>query len=95
MPTYEYECLNCRHKFEIFQSINAKPKRKCPECKGKVRKLFGAGSGIIFKGPGFYATDYRSKDYKKKAEEEVKSKSATGDKSVKKQEKGKSNNSKL
>ena len=65
MPTYDYICENCGHKFEHFQSITAKPLRKCPECKKlKLKKLFGIGAGVIFKGSGFYETDYRSKNYK-------------------------------
>jgi putative FmdB family regulatory protein len=65
MPTYEYVCKNCEHKFEQFQSIIAKPSRKCPECgKMKLQRLIGAGAGIIFKGSGFYQTDYRSESYK-------------------------------
>lgn len=61
MPTYEYECANakCGHNFEKFQSITAKPLDKCPKCGKKVKRLIGSGSGIIFKGSGFYATDYR------------------------------------
>ena len=63
MPTYDYECRRCKHTFEAFQSMTDKPLRKCPECGGRVRRLIGAGAGIIFKGSGFYATDYRSKSY--------------------------------
>lgn len=59
MPTYEYECLHCGHNFEIFQSMNDKRLDKCPKCNKKVKRVIGAGAGIIFKGPGFYATDYR------------------------------------
>jgi len=59
MPTYEYECLACKHKFEILQSITAKPKTKCPECGKKLRKLISGSAGFIFKGSGFYATDYK------------------------------------
>ncbi len=65
MPTYEYECEACGEKFEIFQSIKAEPIKKCPKCGKKVRRLIGAGAGVIFKGSGFYATDYRSDSYKK------------------------------
>ena len=66
MPTYEYECRNCHHKFELYQSITAKPITRCPKCKkAKVRRLIGRGAGIIFKGSGFYQTDYRSDHYKK------------------------------
>jgi len=71
MPTYEYICDNCQHQFEQFQSIKAKPIRKCPECgKLSVQRLIGAGAGIIFKGSGFYETDYRSDSYKKAQEGE-------------------------
>jgi putative FmdB family regulatory protein len=60
MPTYEYECRECNHAFERFQGINADPIAECPECAGKVRRLISSGGGLVFKGPGFYATDYRS-----------------------------------
>ena len=66
MPTYEYRCENCGHEFEKFQSIIAKSLRKCPVCsKSTVKRLIGAGAGIIFKGSGFYQTDYRTESYKK------------------------------
>lgn len=61
MPTYEYECTKCGHKFEAFQSIKAEALTKCPKCKGKVKRLLGSGAGIIFKGTGFYETDYKRK----------------------------------
>jgi putative FmdB family regulatory protein len=61
MPTYDYECIQCGHQFEVFQKINDKPRSRCPECKGKVRRLISPGSGLIFKGKGFYATDYKRK----------------------------------
>lgn len=68
MPTYEYVCDACGHEMEEFQSITAKPLKKCPECgKSKLRRLMGTGAGIIFKGSGFYETDYRSDSYKKAA----------------------------
>ena len=71
MPTYEYECEACGERFEKFQSITAKPVRKCPACgKLRVRRLIGTGAGIIFKGSGFYETDYRSESYKKSAEKD-------------------------
>ena len=76
MPTYDYVCDACEHEFEEFQSITAKPLKKCPECgKNKLRRLIGTGAGIIFKGSGFYETDYRSDSYKKsqKADSETKS----------------------
>ena len=65
MPTYEYLCESCKWRFERFQSITAKPLRACPKCgKRKVKRLIGAGAGVIFKGSGFYQTDYRSEGYK-------------------------------
>ena len=68
MPTYDYECDACDHKFELFQSIVAEAERKCPKCKKlKLRRLFGTGGAIVFKGSGFYQTDYRSDSYKKQA----------------------------
>ncbi|MBM4084861.1 MAG: zinc ribbon domain-containing protein [Planctomycetes bacterium] len=71
MPTYDYECTACEHRFEMFQSITAKPIRKCPQCgKMTVRRLIGSGGAIIFKGSGFYQTDYRSSDYTSKAKAE-------------------------
>jgi len=71
MPTYEYECGACGKRFERFQSITAASVRTCPSCgKRKVRRLIGAGAGVIFKGSGFYQTDYRSDSYKKGAEKE-------------------------
>lgn len=74
MPTYEYQCEACDHRFEEFQSMSAKPLRKCPECgKLKLKRLIGTGAGIIFKGSGFYQTDYRSDSYNKAAESEKKS----------------------
>jgi putative FmdB family regulatory protein len=61
MPTYEYECEKCGKKFDLFQSMKDDPIKKCPDCKGKVHRLLGGGSGIIFKGSGFYETDYKKK----------------------------------
>ncbi|MCD4699603.1 MAG: zinc ribbon domain-containing protein [Phycisphaerae bacterium] len=71
MPTYDYHCEACEADFELFQPITAKPIKKCPQCgKSRVRRLIGAGAGIIFKGSGFYQTDYRSDSYAKDAEKE-------------------------
>ena len=68
MPTYDYVCDGCGHAFELFQSITDKVKRTCPECKKrKLRRLIGTGAAIMFKGSGFYQTDYRSDSYKKGA----------------------------
>ena len=69
MPTYDYVCNACDHEFELFQLITAGAKRKCPECgRFKLRRLIGPGAAIVFKGSGFYKTDYRSESYKKGAE---------------------------
>ncbi|MCX5801114.1 MAG: zinc ribbon domain-containing protein [Candidatus Eisenbacteria bacterium] len=70
MPTYEYECKKCGHAFEEFQRMSEKPICKCPKCSGPVVRLPGRGAGIIFKGSGFYATDYRSESYKQKEKAE-------------------------
>jgi putative FmdB family regulatory protein len=78
MPTYEYVCEKCEHKFDHFQSIKDEPVKVCPQekCgmkkwgKGKVRRAIGAGAGLIFKGSGFYITDYRSENYKQAAKKE-------------------------
>jgi putative FmdB family regulatory protein len=68
MPTYEYECDACSHHFEEFQSMSDEPLKKCPVCrKPKLRRIFGTGAAILFKGSGFYQTDYRSESYKSAA----------------------------
>ncbi len=65
MPTYQYVCDSCGHEFERFQSIKAGTLRKCPACsRMRLNRLIGTGGGIIFKGSGFYQTDYRSESYK-------------------------------
>ena len=88
MPTYEYECDACGHEFELFQSITDSVKRKCPECgKLKLRRLFGTGGAIMFKGSGFYQTDYRSESYKKQAKEDRKSSESSSDSKSAKSEK--------
>lgn len=80
MPTYDYECEACGHKFEQFQSMKDEALTKCPECKKKkLRRLFGTGGAIVFKGSGFYQTDYRSESYKKSAAADSKSSSGGGD----------------
>lgn len=70
MPTYEYECRKCGYHFEQFQNIMDEPLKRCPKCRCKVTRLIGTGSGIIFKGSGFYETDYRSQSYKEAAKSE-------------------------
>lgn len=85
MPTYEYICDKCGHQFELFQSMSAKPLSVCPKdlCpkkqwgKGKVKKQLGAGAGLIFKGSGFYITDYRSANYKEGAKKDSSSASSS------------------
>jgi putative FmdB family regulatory protein len=68
MPTYEYQCNACNHRFEELQSFSESPLKKCPVCKkNKLQRLLGAGAAIIFKGAGFYQTDYRSESYKSAA----------------------------
>lgn len=71
MPTYEYECAKCGNVFDHFQKISDPPVKRCPRCRGKVVRKPGAGAGIIFKGSGFYATDYRSESFKKAAKAEA------------------------
>ena len=77
MPTYDYECKTCRHTWEEFQPITAKPLKKCPECgKSSAKRVIGTGAAILFRGSGFYQTDYRSDSYKKAAEADKKSSGA-------------------
>ena len=89
MPTYEYECDKCGHRFEVFQSMTEPPRKRCPKCRGRVRRLVSGGVGIVFKGTGFYATDYRSKSYKdqkrKESGESPKPKGESKDKGAKKE----------
>jgi putative FmdB family regulatory protein len=71
MPTYDYRCAACGHELEVFQSITESPKRKCPACKKrKLERRIGGGAAFLFKGSGFYVTDYRSDSYKKAADAE-------------------------
>jgi putative FmdB family regulatory protein len=68
MPTYDYTCKSCGHRWELFQSMTAKPVKACPECgKKTAERLIGIGAAVLFKGDGFYQTDYRSESYKKAA----------------------------
>ncbi|HMF45411.1 MAG TPA: zinc ribbon domain-containing protein [Candidatus Udaeobacter sp.] len=92
MPTYEYSCQKCGQTFEAFQSMRDEPFRECPKdlCRlpewghGKVKRLLGTGAGLIFKGSGFYSTDYRSESYKAAAKKESAPKASDGaDKSSK------------
>lgn len=78
MPTYAYRCESCGHEFEEYQSITAEPIKVCPECKRpKVRRLIGTGSALLFKGSGFYATDYRSSTYSQAAKSDAPASSGT------------------
>lgn len=80
MPTYEYRCDACGHEFEKFQSITADPVKKCPECgKKKVQRLIGTGAALVFKGSGFYATDYRSSSYRADAKKDKPSSESSGE----------------
>lgn len=82
MPTYDYVCDDCGHEFEQFQMMSAKPLKDCPECGEKsLRRLIGAGAGLLFKGSGFYETDYRSSNYAKAAEADKKSANVASDSS--------------
>ena len=79
MPTYDYECKSCGHAFELFQQMSDSVKRKCPECgKLTLHRHVGTGAGVLFKGSGFYETDYRSALYKKAAEAEKKASDTSG-----------------
>ena len=93
MPNYDYVCLECENVFEVFQSMKDPHLKRCPdkECKGKVKRKLGTGAGIIFKGSGFYETDYRSESYKKSAAADKKAGSeATKSSSTTEKKKGKS-----
>ena len=77
MPTYDYVCHSCGHELEVFQSMTEAPKRKCPECGTmKLQRQIGMGAGILFKGTGFYETDYRSSSYEQGKKSEVEARSA-------------------
>jgi putative FmdB family regulatory protein len=90
MPNYDYQCEKCENLFEVFQSMTDKKLKKCPDrsCGGKVTRLLGTGAGIIFKGSGFYGTDYRSESYKagEKAEQKSSKEKKKGKSSDKKKE---------
>ena len=78
MPTYEYQCLKCKKKFDQLQKMSDAPLKKCIYCKGKVERLIGTGTGLIFKGSGFYITDYKNKSADRKAETKPKSPEKSG-----------------
>lgn len=82
MPTYQYRCQDCGHEFEEFQSMTEDAISVCPQCKGKTRRLISGGAGLLFKGSGFYITDYRSSGYKADQKKDLSS-SSTSDKPAK------------
>jgi putative FmdB family regulatory protein len=96
MPTYEYSCQKCGQNFDAFQSMRDQPFRECPKnlCRlskwghGKVKRLLGTGAGLLFKGSGFYITDYRSDSYKEAAKKETPSTSTSGEKTTSPKETG-------
>ena len=77
MPTYDYKCKKCEHRFEVFQSINSEPGALCPICGYESERMIGMGAGFLFKGSGFYTTDYRSDSYRKAAESDKKKTQST------------------
>jgi putative FmdB family regulatory protein len=87
MPTYEYRCKECGKLFERFQRMTEPPVDRCPYCEGEVERLISSGAGFLFKGKGFYITDHRSSEYKKKAEAEKSSTDPSAPKRAKKKEK--------
>ena len=87
MPTYEYKCIDCDHRFEEFQSISSEPITICPECGGKTERIISGGAGFIFEGSGFYITENRKSDYKSAAEKDKPSKAVTETSSTKKDKK--------
>lgn len=87
MPTYEYRCNSCGHEFELFQTMKELPVSICPKCKGPVQRLIGTGAGPIFKGTGFYQTDYKNSDNKSSSENKT---SKEGSEAKKVSDKGKS-----
>jgi putative FmdB family regulatory protein len=95
MPTYEYKCTECEYKFEEFQSMKAEAISVCPECSGKTERLISGGAGFLFKGNGFYITDYRSKEYKKAAEKDKPSSSTSKPSTDKKKSDSKSTSSNI
>jgi len=80
MPTYDYRCSKCGHRFELFHGIKDETRKRCPKCKGIARRVPSGGAGLLFKGSGFYITDYRSRSYKDKARQEKGSPASAGDK---------------
>jgi putative FmdB family regulatory protein len=78
MPTYEYRCRKCGHQFEVFHGMRDDAPRRCPKCRGRAQRVPAGGAGLLFKGSGFYITDYRSRTYKEKARQERSSSGGSG-----------------
>lgn len=87
MPTYDYKCLKCNKTFEIFQSMKDEPLKNCPDCNGELKRLIGAGAGPIFKGSGFYQTDYKNSSKPSETKKSEKAKPAEKSSSENKTEK--------
>ena len=94
MPTYQDQCEECDHAFEQFHSMTADPVSTCPECAGYVKRLISGGAGFLFKGDGFYTTDYRSESYKKSEKADKESSTGTKDKDSTKKDSSKSDSKK-
>lgn len=84
MPTYAYECEKCQYQFELFQKITDEPRKRCPKCRGKVRRLISGGTGLIFKGSGFFITDYKRNNNKSSASKSTQQSSNKNNNSSKK-----------
>ena len=80
MPTYEYRCTKCGHRFELFHGIKDETRKRCPRCRSVARRVPAGGAGLLFKGSGFHVTDYRSKSYQEKAKQEKGSPAPAGEK---------------
>ena len=87
MPTYDYKCSNCQHTFEYFQTMSAAPLTECPKCGGILKRIIGKGAGPIFKGSGFYQTDYKSKPSESKNNSKAEINPSTSEKETKKESK--------
>ena len=87
MPTYVYECRKCGHQFEKFQAITAEPAKTCPKCRGRVARMLTSGGGIIFKGSGFYQTDYKKSSHAAPSAEKGEAKKTESGKSERKPDK--------
>jgi putative FmdB family regulatory protein len=87
MPTYDYKCSDCKHTFEYFQPMTAEPLKVCPDCGGSLKRIIGTGAGAIFKGSGFYQTDYKNKSSRTKSSDKTDKPDTTSIKKDKKDDK--------